>query len=130
MVDHDIAMLAFAKLAEISQARQQLLPRDKFLVLAGAEACQAGLPDVATLCRDRILAHNPSHLLKKFDSFAAALTSADFQQLLKQLIRFCSFERAELLLQGLGIDVRSAKSDDSRAEALGYLEGDIWESSR
>lgn len=127
MVNHDIAMLAFAKLAEISQAKQQLLPRDKFLVLAGAEACQAGFPDVANRCRDRILAHNPSHLIKKFDSFPAALVNPDFQLLLKQLIRFCPFERAELLLQRLGIDIRSPTTDDPRSEALTLLEGEIWD---
>ena len=36
MPDHERAMLAYCKLAELSQEKRQLPGRDKFLVLAGA----------------------------------------------------------------------------------------------
>lgn len=98
MPDHDAAMLAFVKLSGISQDREQLGPRDKFLVLAGAAACRAGWPSVAERCRELILAHNPAHLLRHYQSFIEAIQAEDFQTYLKQIERFCSYERAEYLL--------------------------------
>ena len=43
MDDHDSAMLAFVKLAGVSQSREQLGPRDKFLVLAGVAGVFAAI---------------------------------------------------------------------------------------
>jgi hypothetical protein len=98
MPDHDAAMLAFVKLAGISQDRSQLGPRDKFLVLAAATACRAGWLPVAERCRELILAHNPAHLLRRFPTFAEACRDDDFETYLRQTERFCSYERAEYLL--------------------------------
>jgi len=98
MQDHDAAMLAFVKLAGLSQDRHQLGPRDKFLVLAASAACRGGWPQVAERCRDLVLAHNAVHLLHKCPSFADALDSEEFQIYLKQVERFCSYEKAEHLL--------------------------------
>ncbi|MSR57232.1 MAG: hypothetical protein EXS05_06140 [Planctomycetaceae bacterium] len=98
MPDHDAAMLAYVKLAGVSQARKQLGPRDKFLVLAASAACRAGWPAVAERCRELILAHNAAHLLRKHPLFQDALRDADFQTYLKQIERFCSYEKAEYLL--------------------------------
>lgn len=102
-MDHEAAMLAFAKLAGLSQSRQQLGPRDKFLVLAGAEAHEAGCDAVAERCRELVLEHNPAHMLKKHNSVAAALADEAFQTYLKQARRFCTHERAEHLLTQLEI---------------------------
>src|SRR5262245_17208600 len=98
MPDHDAAMLAYVKLAGISQDRQQLGPRDKFLVLAGAAACRGSWPSVAERCRELILAHNPAHMVRRFATFAAAVEDGDFQTYLKQAERFCPYEKAEYLL--------------------------------
>ncbi|MGQ0634914.1 MAG: hypothetical protein ACT4QC_09910 [Planctomycetaceae bacterium] len=98
MPDHDAAMLAYAKLAGLSQDRRQLGPRDKFLVLAGAAACRGGWPAVADRCRELVLAHNPAHLLKRYETFGAACEDEDFLTYLKQVERFCPYEKAEHLL--------------------------------
>lgn len=98
MPEHDAAMLAYIKLAGISQDRQQLGPRDKFLVLAGAAACQSGWPTVAERCRELVLTHNPAHLIRHYPSFEAAWGVPDFQTYLKQVERFCPYEKAEHLL--------------------------------
>ena len=98
MPDHDAAMLAFVKLAGLSQEKQQLGPRDKFLVLAAEAACQAGWPPVAERCRELVLAHNPVHMLKRFPSFVEACRDDGFRTYLRQTERFCSYERAEYLL--------------------------------
>jgi hypothetical protein len=102
MPDDERAMLAYAKLAEISHAKQQDQGRDKLLVLAGAAACRAGWPEVAARCRDLIVAGHPSHLLARFATFADALRDEEFVTFLKSRQRLCSYERAEHLLRELG----------------------------
>ncbi|MBI3860608.1 MAG: hypothetical protein HY290_01790 [Planctomycetia bacterium] len=103
MDDHDAAMLAFVKLAGVSQSRQQLGPRDKFLVLAAVAACRAGYPAVAARCRELVLTHNPAHLVKRYETMESALRNDEFQVFLKQLSRFCSYEKAEHHLSQLDI---------------------------
>ncbi|HTI51915.1 MAG TPA: hypothetical protein VL475_13220 [Planctomycetaceae bacterium] len=98
MPDHDAAMLAFVKLAGISQDRRQLGPRDKFLVLAAAAACRGGWLAVAERCRELVLAHNAVHLLHRFPSFVEACKAPAFEPYLRQTERFCSYEKAEYLL--------------------------------
>jgi hypothetical protein len=98
MPDHDVAMLAFVKLAGVSQDKQQLGPRDKFLALAAAAASRGGWPVVAERCRELILANNPAHLLHRYASFVEAYKAEDFQVYLRQTERFCPYEKAEYLL--------------------------------
>jgi hypothetical protein len=102
-MDHASAMLAFLKLSGVSQTRQQLGPRDKFLVLGGAAALKAGWPVVAERCRDLVLSHNPAHHLGHYATFAEALTNEEFNEFFRQLCKFCSYERAEHLLTQLRI---------------------------
>lgn len=104
MLDHSAAMLAFLKLAGVSQTREQLAPRDKFLVLGGVSALKAGWPEVAERCRQLILTHNPSHHLGHYPSFANAMTNSDFEEFLRPYGKFCSYERAEHLLNQLAIN--------------------------
>jgi len=125
MDDHERAMLTFAKLAGLSQTRQQLGPRDKFLVLAAVAACHGRHPQIATHCRELVLAHNPAHLLKRFESIDSALAEDEFQAFLKQLARFCSFEKAEHLLSQLGQSVDlppKSKPADLEAYVLKLLD--------
>ncbi len=103
MDDHDAAMLAFVKLAGVSQSREQLGPRDKFLVLAGTAASRGNHPAVARRCRELLLAHNPAHLLKRYETFEQALEDDEFRMYLRQLVRFCSYEKAEHHLSQLEI---------------------------
>jgi hypothetical protein len=111
-MDHESAMLAYAKLAEVSQQKHQLIGRDKLLVLAAAAACRAGWLDVGERCRELVLEHNAAHLIGSFPTAADALRSDDFAPLLSQLERLCSYERAEFLLSELGLPSRPA--DDGR----------------
>src|SRR5262245_17872690 len=103
MDDHDAAMLAFVKLAGVSQSREQLGPRDKFLVLAGAAASRGAHSAVARRCRELLLANNPAHLLKRYDTFEQALEDEEFQTYFRQVARFCSYEKAEHHLSQLDI---------------------------
>jgi len=114
MADHESAMLSYIRLAEVSQRRRQLLGRNKLLVLAAAAACRAGWPDVAERCRQLVLENNPAHLIGKFPSVADALRSNDFAPLLKQHERLCGCERAEFLVNDLGLQPDSRPEEDDK----------------
>lgn len=101
MEDQGQAMLAFVKLAGLSQSKGQLGPRDKFLVLAAAAAHAGGWPAVAERCRELVLANNPAHLLRRWPTYGHAAADREFQGFLRRLSRFCSLERAEHLLAQL-----------------------------
>ena len=103
MRDHETAMQVYVQLAVISDQKQQPQVRDRFLLLAGAEACRAGWPDVAACCRQRLLLVNPSHQLKRHSTMADALRNEDFQQLVAHWERYCPFEKAEALLRQLNL---------------------------
>jgi hypothetical protein len=118
MRDHESAMLCYIRLAVMSQRKRQLLGRDKLLVLAAAAACRAGWLDVAERCRQQVLEHNPAHLIKKFSSVADALRSEDFAALLKQHERMCGYERAEFLVNDLGLESEGPPAEDKSAGQL------------
>jgi hypothetical protein len=101
-MNHESAMLAYVKLAAVSERKHQLIGRDRLLVLATAAAGRAGWIDVADRCRQLVLEHNPAHLIGRFSTAADALRSPDFTPLLNQLERMCSYERAEFLLNEQG----------------------------
>ena len=96
-------MVTFMKLAGVAQDRAQLLPRDKFLLLAGAAACEAGFPEVGDRCRELVIAHNPRHLVGTYPTLADALCDEEYAQFHAQLLRFCSYEQGEHLLNQQGL---------------------------
>ena len=103
MLDHSLALVAFVKLAGIAHSKQQLIQRDKFLLLAGVAASKANFPHVAARCRELVLAHNPYHLIRSYETIEAALEDSDFAPFLVQLQRFCSYQRAQHYLTQLNI---------------------------
>jgi hypothetical protein len=114
MIDHERAMLAYVRLADVSQRKRQLLGRDKLLVLAAAAACRAGWLDVAQRCRQLILEHNPPHLIGTVATVAEALRSNDVAPLFKQLERQCGYERAEFLANELGLTPDAQQAADAK----------------
>jgi hypothetical protein len=118
--------ICYLRLATISRAKQQLAGCDRFLVLAGTAACRAGWLDVAEICRDRVLEHNPHHMLRRWDTLPEALRSDEFPVFLKQLDRFCPAERAEMLLSEL--DQSADLSDEASWHeiALEQLADPAW----
>jgi hypothetical protein len=124
MRDHEAAMLAYVRLADVSLRKRQPLGRDKFLVLAAAAACRAGWPEVAERCRALVLEHNHAHLIGKFATVADALRGEEFAPLVKQHERLCSYERAEFLLNDLGLETPAAADAAEKSAgqiALDYL---------
>ena len=51
-----------------------------------------------------VLANNPQHLLGNFDLFTDAMRNPEFEPFLKQLERFCGYEKAEHLLSELELE--------------------------
>jgi hypothetical protein len=121
-MNHESAMLAYVRLADVSQRKHQLLGRDKLLVLAAAAACRAGWIDVAERCRQLVIEHNPAHRIGTYPTVADALRSDEFVPLLTQLERLCSYERAEFLLSELGLEAQPDEgSRDAGETALSLL---------
>ena len=122
MHGHELAMLMFVRLAMLSHRKQQTIGRDKFLLLAAVSASRSGQPAVAERCRSLMLESNPKHMLHRFDSVGEALETDDFQSLCKQVERFCSPERAELLLSELQIDPHAEVATTPKEFCLGLLD--------
>lgn len=127
MPDHEQAMLAYLKLAAVSHEKRQFPGRDRFLLLAGTEACRSGLLDVAETCRELVLQSNSRHMVRRYDTLMDALRDAEFQPFVKQLERFCPVERAEHLLSELGLSV---DVPDATTEAAGRQARDILDRMR
>ncbi|MEZ6050142.1 MAG: hypothetical protein R3C02_01955 [Planctomycetaceae bacterium] len=110
------AMRLFARLAAVAALKQQPIGRDRFLVLTGIAATRAGWPDVATRCHEIITSKTPKHIVCHYASFADALRDEDFQTFTKQVERFCSPERAELLLQEMQLQLPSPGDNSSAGD--------------
>lgn len=118
MHDHETAMCAYVQLAVISDEKHQPQVRDRFLLLAAVEACQAGWLDVAEACRIRIVTANPSHQLQGHRTIADALRDPDFQHLAAKWSRYCPFEQAEHLLGQLGLPPEGDQPEVARGERM------------
>lgn len=125
MPDHEIAMCGYVQLAVISDQKQQAQPRDRFLLLAGVEACRAGWLEVAERCRTLIVAANPRHQLHWHATMADALRDPDFQQLAARWEKYCPFEQAEHLLLQLGRSPEGDQPDVPRGERMLQLLAEI-----
>ena len=86
-----------------------MLDRDKLLVLSSVYAAAAGLHPIAALCRHKVLEHNRHHLIGHWPTVASALEDEDFHLFLKQLDRRYPREKAELMLDELGIDLANER---------------------
>jgi hypothetical protein len=80
------------------------------------------LHSVAAFCRHAVLEHNPAHMVRRWSTLAEALDDEDFLHFLKQLWRRYPPEKAERMLDSLGIDMARERetyySDDEYAAAL------------
>jgi hypothetical protein len=112
----------YLHLARASALRQRPHARDRFLILAGALAASLQLARIADHCRREVLAHNPHHLIRRWNTLAEALEDQDFVVFWRQLQRRYPLEKAERMLAELGIDVAREHAtyynDDEYAAAL------------
>ena len=122
MADADRLLGMYLHLARASKMRRQPLVRAKLLVLAGVQADAMGLAQIAALCRHRVLAQNPRHLVRRWPTISEALLAEPFQSHVKQLRRRYSHEKVEHMLESLGIEMGQERaayfSDSEYAAAL------------
>ena len=116
------ALAIYLHLARAGEQRQRPHERDRMLILAAVIATHADLPRIAACCRQRVLEHNPHHLISRWPDLASALASEDFPPFLKQLHRRYPRERAEQMLRSLGIEMGREReayyTDEEYAAAL------------
>lgn len=118
MRNHEIAMLTFARLARISHETPHPAGRDRFLVLAGKEACLAGWLDVADRCRDLVLMGNAHHFLSQSETFPDAMRDESNAGYFATFDSFCSFEQAEHLLSQNDEPIEAPPEDAGQAAIL------------
>jgi len=110
----------YLHLARAAELRRQPLVCDRILVLAAVIAAQIDLAPIAAACRERVLAHNPGHMVGRWPTVAAALGEEDFQSLVNQLSTRYGPEHVENLVTRLGIErgnERAAYSSDGEFAA-------------
>jgi hypothetical protein len=97
-------LAVYLHLARGAQLRRQPLVRDRVLLLAAVIAAQIELKPIAAACRERILAHNPRHIIARWPTVTKALAEEDFQTLVNQLSTRYAPEHIERLVEQLGIE--------------------------
>jgi hypothetical protein len=112
----------YLHLARASALRRRPQASDRFLILAGGVASWLLLPRIAAYCRQRVLEHNPHHLLGHWGSLEEALQDEDFLHFFRQLQRRYPQEKAERMLSTLEIDMARERaayySDEEYAASL------------
>ena len=98
-------LILYLHLARAAEMRRRPLARDKLLVMAAVAAVDNGLDPLAAFCREKILQHNPGHMLRRYADFATALEDERFRAFLVRVERSYSRERAEHMLHSLGIEL-------------------------
>ncbi len=115
-------LAVYLHLASASRRRRRIHVHDRLLVVAASIAAMAHLPRIAAYCKRTILEHNPRHLIRRWDTVEEALEDPDFLHLLRSIQRRYPLEKAESLLDSLGIDRACERntyySDEEYAAAL------------
>lgn len=94
----------YLHLAKAAELRRQPLVQNRVLLLAGVIAAQIDLAPIAAACREKILAHSPRHMVRRWPTIGVALLEEDFQALVSQLSTRYGPEHVERLVAQLGIE--------------------------
>ncbi len=108
----------YLHLAQASQRRRRPLVRDRMLLLAGVTAANMQIESLAAYCRRAILQHNPQHIVRRWPSLPEALVDEEFLAFLRQVRRKYPPEKAERLLDALGVEL--ARERDAYYSDLEY----------
>jgi hypothetical protein len=121
-------LASYLHLARAAALRRQTLVRDRVLLLAAVIAAQIDLEPIAAGCRERILEHNPRHLVARWPTVGEALQHEDFQTLVSQLSTRYGPEHVERLVEQLGIERgRERAAYSSEGEYAAALLGMEWD---
>lgn len=122
MPDHVDRLAMYLHLSRASEARRRMHVRDRLLVIAAVLASRNELPRIAAYCRQRILEHNPHHLIKRWDTVFEAAGDPEFAHFLRHIERRYPPENAEGMMQSLGLELGRERatyySDEEYAASL------------
>ena len=122
MSDHVDRLAVYLHLARASELRRRMHVRDRLFVLAAVIAARIDLPRIAAHCRQRILEHNPQHLIRRWETVWHAAADPEFVQFLRHIERRYPLESAEGMLSSLGLEMGRERetyySDEEYAAAL------------
>jgi len=110
MDDSIDALATYLHLVRASERRRRPLVRDRLLVIASARAARLGLPYIAAYCRHLILMHNPHHFVSHWATITQAVFDEDFLHFLGRLERRYPLEKAEKMLDSLGITLENERA--------------------
>ncbi len=105
MNDPGYVLGVYLHLARASARRHRPHVRDRLLVLGAAIASEIGLDRIAARCRAEVLQQNPHHLISHWPTIKQALGEDEFLCFLRQLQRRFPLEKAERMLQSLGVEL-------------------------
>ena len=109
-LDHMIHV--YRELAEREAERGATQIRDRFLLLAADAALTSGHPEEAEQLRKQLVAANPHHLIRPYESFAEAMKAPEVYSYVADLRGSYAPEEAEQMLQSL----RDGEPCDDAAE--------------
>jgi hypothetical protein len=109
MSDPSYQLGVYLHLAKAAERRRRPLVRDRMLLLAGVTAANMQVATLAKHCRREILQHNPQHIIGHWATFPEALVDDEFLALLRQLRRRYPLEKAERLLDSLGVEMANER---------------------
>lgn len=105
MTDLVDRLAIYLHLARASEIRRRMHVRDRFLVLAAVLAARSDLPRIAAYCRQRIMEHNPRHMIQRWDTVWQAAGDPEFVHFLRHIERRYPHETAEGMLDSLGLEL-------------------------
>ncbi len=130
MSDQVDRLAIYLHLARASEMRRRMHVRDRFLVIAAVLAARSDLPRIAAYCRQRIMEHNPQHLIQRWETVWQAAGDPEFVHFLRHIERRYPQETAERMLSSLGLELgreRATYYDDEEyaASLLGVSLDDL-----
>ncbi|HUG71492.1 MAG TPA: hypothetical protein VMM76_27350 [Pirellulaceae bacterium] len=130
MSDQVDRLAIYLHLARASEMRRRMHVRDRFLVLAAVLAARSDMPRIAAYCRQRIMEHNPQHLIQRWDTVWQAAADPEFVHFLRHIERRYPQETAEGMLNSLGLEIgreRATYYDDEEyaASLLGVTQEEL-----
>src|SRR5579864_7412990 len=108
----------YSELAALEDQRGDAQMRDRFLILAADAALNLGARVQAEQLRERLLEHNPHHLLRPYPSMQEALQSPDVAGYVTDLRRQYPPTEAGRRLEELLSDDVAADEQARQVEAL------------
>jgi hypothetical protein len=126
MAVQDEVLQVYRDLANWYERHDQPQMRDRFLVLAADAAKSAGHDQEAERQRQRLLALNPQHLLRPYNSMAQALQAPDVQIYIRDLRLNYPLETARELLNNIRASEEESAIDGPSSEFNLSVDDATW----